>query len=102
MPCIDQYSSEKARPANVDESDTAVWLPGAEARVKNAPSRFIPANVGKAGSFAGLAMTSARSASIVNSTTTGFCRKSRGCVGGIGASADRSASQGEAGSIASP
>jgi hypothetical protein len=72
------------------------------ARVKNAPSRFIAAKVGKAASFAGSAMASARSASMVKSTTTGFCGKSRGCVGGIGASADRSASQGEAGSIGSP
>ncbi len=102
VPCIDQYSSEKARPEIIDDSDTAVWLPGDVARVKNAPSRFIAASVGNAASLAGLATSSARSASIVKSTTIGLLGKSRRAVGGIGASADRSASQGESGAIVAP
>ena len=73
---------------NIEESETAVWLPGEVARVKNAPSRFISAKVGKAASFAGIGDgVGARARRSSRAPPRGSCGKSRSRVGGIGANA---------------
>jgi hypothetical protein len=64
-------SSEKVLPENSPVSETAVWLPGARAWENVTPSRMSLRSVGKCSAFAGDSTVSARTASIVSSTTTG-------------------------------